>query len=185
MPLTPLHVAYAWPLKLRFKRLVFSSLTIGSVIPDIEVPVLGVLGYNPSRLVTHSLIGAVTIDVLLVIIAAHLISGLRVERLGFRGFNKVKLDGWFLLSGAIGAISHVLIDALHHEHNPIFWPFHPNYVGSIGFNIMGASIHLVANFASVAVLLVLTLHVLGRSKLTTALRSPIKTLDEITAKLAN
>ncbi len=135
MTLTPLHVAFVWMLKPRFRRLHFAALTVGAVIPDVEPLVAWVFGWSvfcgwdfpcslaPDRLVLHSIVGAMTIDVVLTIIFVKMIGKLGIERLGICGFSNVKTNAAFLASAAIGSLSHVFVDWLHHPANPIFWPF--------------------------------------------------------------
>lgn len=135
MTLTPLHIAFVWVLKPRIKKLDFAALTVGAVIPDIEPLVAWTVGWSafcglnfpcslsPDRLVLHSLIGAITIDVILTTIFVKMIGKLCIERLGIFGFTNVKTDVGFFVSAAIGSLSHVFVDWLHHPANPIFWPF--------------------------------------------------------------
>jgi membrane-bound metal-dependent hydrolase YbcI (DUF457 family) len=135
MTLTPLHIAFVWVLKPRAKKLHFAALTMGAVIPDIEPLIAWMAGWSvfcgvdfpcslsPDRLVLHSLIGATTIDVILTIIFVKMIGKLGIERLGIYGFNNVKINTAFFVSAAIGSLSHVFVDWLHHPENPIFWPF--------------------------------------------------------------
>jgi hypothetical protein len=135
MTLTPLHVAFVWMLKPRFRRLHFAALTVGAVIPDVEPLIAWMFGWSvfcgwdfpcslaPDRLVLHSIVGAMTIDVVLTIIFVKMIGKLGIERLGICGFSNVKTNAAFLASAAIGSLSHVFVDWLHHPANPIFWPF--------------------------------------------------------------
>jgi uncharacterized protein DUF4184 len=135
MTLTPLHVAFVWVLKPRFRKLHFAALTVGAVIPDVEPLIAWMFGWSvfcgwdfpcslaPDRLVLHSIMGAITIDVILTIILVKMIGKLGVERVGICGFTNVKTNIAFLASAAIGSLSHVLVDWLHHPANPIFWPF--------------------------------------------------------------
>lgn len=136
MTLLPLHVAFAWMLKLhpRLQGLSFAALTVGSLVPDIEVVISYILGVSvfcgwdfpctlaPDRLVLHSLAGALTLDVILTFLLVKAIGLMKPKRLGIFGFSDVKFNGQFYLSAAIGSISHVLVDWLHHAANPIFWP---------------------------------------------------------------
>jgi hypothetical protein len=135
MTLTPLHVAFVWVLKLRFRRLHFAALTVGAVIPDIEPLIAWMFGWSvfcgwdfpcslaPDRLVLHSIIGAITIDVALTIIFVKIIGKLGLQGLCIYGFTNVKINAAFLVSAVIGSLSHVLVDWLHHPANPVFWPF--------------------------------------------------------------
>jgi hypothetical protein len=60
LPLTPLHYPVAYVLYKLNKNLTLPGLTVGSMFPDLEVPVL-YLFFGTDRLVLHSLIGAATI----------------------------------------------------------------------------------------------------------------------------
>lgn len=136
MTLLPLHIAFACILKLhpRLQGLSFAALTVGSLVPDIEVVFSYLLGLSvfcgwdfpctlvPDRLVLHSLAGAITVDVLLTFLFVKAIGKLKLQRIGIFGFTDVKFSWQFYGSAAIGSISHVLIDWMHHAANPIFWP---------------------------------------------------------------
>jgi hypothetical protein len=88
MTLTPLHIAFVWPLKPRFRKLHFAALTVGAVIPDIESLVTWMFGWSvfcgwdfpcslaPDRLVLHSIVGALTIDAILTILFVKMIGKL-------------------------------------------------------------------------------------------------------------
>ncbi|MGI0019905.1 MAG: DUF4184 family protein [Nitrososphaera sp.] len=135
MTLTPLHVAFVWILKPGLGKLSFAALTMGAVIPDLEPLVAWMLGWSvfcgwdfpctlaPDRLVLHSIVGALTADVALTVIFVKVIQLLKPERIGIRGFAGARVNGYFLLSAAIGSLSHVFVDWLHHPANPVFWPF--------------------------------------------------------------
>jgi hypothetical protein len=135
MTLTPLHLAFVWVLKPRFRKLHFAALTVGAVIPDVEPLIAWMFGWSvfcgwdfpcslaPDRLILHSIMGAITIDVILTLILVKMIEKLGVERVGIYGFTNVKINAAFLASAAIGSLSHVFVDWLHHPANPIFWPF--------------------------------------------------------------
>ncbi len=46
MTLTPLHVAFVWVLKPRFRKLHFAALTVGAVIPDVEPLIAWMFGWS-------------------------------------------------------------------------------------------------------------------------------------------
>lgn len=116
MTLTPLHVAFVWMLKPRFRKLHFAALTVGAVIPDVEPLIAWMFGWSvffgwdftcslaPDRLVLHSIVRALTIDVVLTIIFVKMIDKLDVERLGICGFTNVKTNTAFFASAAIGSL---------------------------------------------------------------------------------
>ena len=76
----------------------------------------------PDRLVLHSLAGALTFDVILTFLFVRVIGLMKPQRLGIFGYSNVKFNWQFYLSAALGSLSHVLVDWLHHAANPIFWP---------------------------------------------------------------
>jgi hypothetical protein len=128
-------------------------MTVGAMIPDIEPLIAWALGLSvfcgwdfpcslaPDRLVLHSIVGALTVDVALTIPSVKIIEKLaKLGRIDIRGFAGVRIDAWFYLSAALGALSHVLVDWLHHPANPVFWPFPVNgsyYVGGLLLQFMG------------------------------------------------
>lgn len=136
MTLLPLHVAFVWILNVnpRILRLSFAAMTIGALVPDVEPLAMYITGLSvfcgwdfpctlaPDRLVLHSLLGAVTVDVGLTFLFVRLIGLLRPERFGTYGFSGIKMSRIFYASAAIGSVSHVLVDWLHHDVNPVFWP---------------------------------------------------------------
>jgi hypothetical protein len=135
LTLTPLHVAFVWILKPCLGKLSFAALTVGAVVPDLEPLVAWMFGWSvfcgwdfpctlaPDRLVLHSIAGALTADVALTVIFVKIVQLLKPERIGLRGFAGARVNGYFLLSAAIGSLSHVFVDWLHHPANPVFWPF--------------------------------------------------------------
>ncbi|MDP8889264.1 MAG: DUF4184 family protein [Thermoproteota archaeon] len=201
MTLTPLHVAFVWVLKPKFRKLHFAALTVGAVVPDIEPLIAWMFGWSvfcgwdflcllaPDRLVLHSIVGAITIDVVLTIIFVKMIGKLDVERLGICGFTNVKTNAAFLASAAIGSLSHIFVDWLHHPANPIFWPFLVDgsyYVDGLLLSFMGvlpASI-IVATIAGVitAAMIARALNKCGHS-FWLAFSNPAKALSLITESL--
>lgn len=111
------------------KKLSLPALVVGSVFPDLEIPVIILLFRDriPSHLVLHSLLGAATVGtffsvIFIVLLYPHLVSGIfgieknRIER-------KCKLSVILVLSAFLGNVSHVLLDFTVHIYNAIFWPF--------------------------------------------------------------
>jgi LexA-binding, inner membrane-associated putative hydrolase len=147
MTLTPLHAAFVWILKPWFFTLSFAALTIGSFVPDIEPLITFATGWSafcgwdfpcsiaPDRLVLHSIFGALTIDTIITMGIVRLLSIAKLDRIGIHGFTNVKVSSpGFYLSAAIGSLTHVFLDWLHHPANPVFWPMSINgsyYVGGL------------------------------------------------------
>jgi hypothetical protein len=120
----------------------FFALSLGSIIPDLEVPFLFLLiGRSwKSRWIMHSLLGAFSIDLLIVVIATIFIVPWVLSTLDKKLSNKrlFFFSGCDLrehktsktvivYSGLIGTVSHVLIDLLHHPYNPVTFPFEEYY----------------------------------------------------------
>ncbi len=127
MPLTPLHLAFAWPLKLRFRQLSLAGLTYGTIAPDIETAILYILGIEPSRTFAHSIWGAFTEDLAISTLLALAVS--RIMTASYLGFSsKPKFDFKFASSSIAASLLHEGVDFLHHEHNPVIWPLQPAFV---------------------------------------------------------
>ena len=136
MTLTPLHAAFVWFLKPRYSSLSFAALTLGSFVPDLEPLASFIFGWSvfcgwdfpcslaPDRLILHSIVGALTIDVLLTMVIVWVLGRFLVmEKFGVHGFTRAPVASrGFYASAAIGGMSHVLVDWLHHPANPVFWP---------------------------------------------------------------
>jgi hypothetical protein len=201
MTLTPLHIAFVWPLKLRFRKLHFAALTVGAVIPDIEPLIAWIFGWSvfcgwdfpcspvPDRLVLHSIIGAITIDAILTIIFVKMIGKLGLQRMGIYGFTDVKTSAAFLISAAIGSLSHVFVDWLHHPANPIFWPFLVDgsyYVDGLLLSLMAVlpASTIVATIAG-AIMMALIARALYKSGygFSLLLSNPAKALSLVTESL--
>ena len=111
------------------KRLVLPGLTVGSMFPDLEIPVMVLFFGNriPDHFVLHSLLGAATVGTILSVLSTFLIYPTFVSSLFRIEKNKVerkcKLSLTLILSAFLGNVSHVLLDVTTHESNPIFWPF--------------------------------------------------------------
>lgn len=149
MPVTVLHMVYVWPILKRLKngRII---LIIGSMIPDLEIPVLVMLGYSIPRGLAHSIIGAVTIDSLLTLLSTKLLYSSKKVRKILRLENNSKMGiGFLWVLASIGALSHVLIDYLHHSYNPLLWPLLPGYVEGpltiiLGYFYASLILHIVS-----------------------------------------
>lgn len=155
MTLTPLHVAFVWIFKLRWGRLSFAALTIGSYIADVEPLISWLSGWSvfcgfdfpctirPDRLVMHSILGAFTVNVAVTMVSVRIVDRFfKLNRVGIRGFSDVNIwSGSFYVSAAIGSLSHVLVDWLHHPANPVLWPLSTGgsyYVGGLLLPFMSA-----------------------------------------------
>lgn len=139
MPVSPFHLGFAWPVwLLNRKKLHFMSLSFGAMVPDLEVlPIMLVNSEGErARGLMHSILGALTFDILVVMLIVFFIVppvGRWVKRRSkekwhiFAGVDVTRAPSnlmWALLSALIGTLSHVFIDTFTHTYNPIFWPYY-------------------------------------------------------------
>jgi membrane-bound metal-dependent hydrolase YbcI (DUF457 family) len=137
MPLTPLHLGFSMPaFMLNKHKLHFLCLCLGSMIPDLEI--IPMIPFSSDLLHArgsmHSILGALTFDVLVVLFIVLFIAppfGRWLKRHGkgkwclFAGVDVTKPPTdlfWALGSALIGTMSHTSMDLFTHEYNPIFWP---------------------------------------------------------------
>ena len=138
MPLTPFHLGFAWPVWfLNRKKLHFMSLSLGAMVPDLEVPFMTLFTseFAHARGIMHSILGALTIDILIALLIVYFFVppiGRWIKRRSkekwhiFAGVDVTRAPTdplWALASAGIGTLSHVFIDLFTHEYNPIYWPY--------------------------------------------------------------
>ena len=138
MPITPIHLGFAWPVwLLNRKKLHFMSLSFGAMAPDLEVPFM--LLFSPdgahARGMMHSILGALTIDILIALFFVYFIvppvgrwvksrSKEKWHIFAGKDVTRAPTDPlWALASAVIGTLSHVFIDMFTHKYNPIYWPY--------------------------------------------------------------
>ncbi len=125
LPLTPLHYPVAYVLHSLQKKLILPGLTVGSMFPDLEIPIV-FLFLGTDRLVLHSLLGAVTIGTLLSILCTVLIYPILVRYIfridKVKVIEKIRPTLTLIFSCLLGNLSHVLLDCINHLYNPLFWP---------------------------------------------------------------
>lgn len=150
MPVTPLHYPAGYILSKTNKRLSLPGLLVGSVIPDIEVPMMWYLFPGVwDHLLFHSLLGVFTVATLLAVFVTRfiyppvisIVFGVDREKLR----NACKLTPALVVSCMLGALFHVIVDIPMHPFNPTLWPWvSPNeIVGSVVlFFAEGTSIYV-------------------------------------------
>jgi hypothetical protein len=104
------------------------AVVVGSVIPDIEVPIMWMFFSGlPDHLLLHSLIGASTLGTLLAVFVVRIFYAPIISL--FFGVNRKDLDKecritpMLIVSCLIGVWSHLLLDYPMHWYNPILWPW--------------------------------------------------------------
>lgn len=128
MPVTPLHYPFAFFISRLDKRLSLPALVVGSVIPDIEVPVMWIFfGNLQDHFILHSLVGAISIGTILAVFVTRYLytpiisTFFKVDR---EALNEVcKVTPWLIASCILGVISHLILDYPMHWYNPILWPW--------------------------------------------------------------
>lgn len=131
MPAIFLHSSFAYFINKLNSKLSLPGLLVGSIIPDIEVLILYYLTNGSSdRLLFHSIIGSITIGTIL---SVGIVVFLYPSFVSFL----FKIDKNYILKKCvfsktliglclIGNLSHVLIDATHHQYNPLLYPISSN-----------------------------------------------------------
>jgi membrane-bound metal-dependent hydrolase YbcI (DUF457 family) len=145
VPITPLHYPLAHGLSKLDKKLSLPGLVVGSVIPDLEVPLMWIFFRDlPDHLFLHSLIGATLLAVLVTwLLYPPIISTFfSVDR---ERLNKVTgLSKMLVVSCLIGVLSHLLLDYPMHWFNPILWPWVDP------FDVVGPLVLLFTPFGSIS-----------------------------------
>ncbi|MEM3383453.1 MAG: DUF4184 family protein [Nitrososphaerales archaeon] len=134
MPVTPLHYFLAYIIyKISKFNLNFPALIVGSIVPDLEAPIIFLISKGEiDRLVLHSILGSMTLGLLIsIFISISLYPRIFVFILhDFRKEldTKCNFSKSLVISNIIGVLSHVFLDALHHEYNPLLYPFSINSI---------------------------------------------------------
>jgi membrane-bound metal-dependent hydrolase YbcI (DUF457 family) len=127
MPATPLHCIVAYVINRWRQRLSLPGLLVSSMVSDLEIPIIFLMtGGLQDRLVLHSLLGAGILGMLLSVLLTVFfyppavsfffkLDRKRVEK-------KCRLSSILILSCVIGGLSHVFLDSMTHEFNPVFYP---------------------------------------------------------------
>ncbi len=128
MPATPLHFSIAYLINRWRPQLSLPALLVSTTVPDIEIPFFYfVTGGVHGRIVLHSLLGAATLGTFLSVFLTVFFYPPVVSFL-FK-LDKEKVEKKCRFSSTLvglclfGILSHVFIDSLHHDFNPVFYPF--------------------------------------------------------------
>jgi len=128
MPYTPIHCSVAYLTRQFRLQLSLPVLLVSTMAPDLEIPFLFVATSGQySRLVLHSFLGAITLTIILSVILVafaypHVVS--YIFKIDYKTVKDKCCFSWSIVALCLmGSLSHVLIDALHHEYNPLFFPF--------------------------------------------------------------
>lgn len=127
MVFTLLHYPLALLInKLSRNRLKLDYLVLATFLPDIEIPVLFILKKFPPRLILHSIIGAISLSfpVILLLWPFYRFTVFKILKIELTIDSLKRL----FIASIIGPISHVFLDAFHHNYNPLIWPISPENV---------------------------------------------------------
>jgi len=127
MPAIFLHSTFAYLINRWNPRFSLPALLVGTLIPDIEVPIVYFLTNGAiDRLIFHSIIGAVTVGtfvsvaIVLIIYPQFVSFFFRIKKQDIK--KKCRFSVTLVGLCIVGNLSHVLIDATHHEFNPLLYP---------------------------------------------------------------
>ena len=127
MPAIFLHSTFAYLINRWKPQFSLPALLVGSMLPDVEViPIYYLTNGTIDRLILHSIIGATTVGTILslsivLFIYPRLISSIfKINRKDVK--KKCYFSTTLIVLCLIGNLSHVLIDATHHEYNPLLYP---------------------------------------------------------------
>ena len=139
VPLTPFHTILVWPLYVKWpRRWDLLALSIGCVMSDLEIITIYpiVRTWESGRGIMHSLLGVVTINLLLTVLSARYVVPWLATKLDRRFPGK----GWRMFAGhdivtdrkavpvtigsaILGGLSHLGFDLFMHADTPLFWPW--------------------------------------------------------------
>jgi len=119
--LTPFHYPLALLInKVSRNRLKLDYVVLAAFLPDIEIPILFMIQQYPPRLVLHSIIGSILFSFPAILLLWPLYRFIILKIFGI----ELTIDNLqnLLIASIIGSLSHVFLDALHHNYNPLMWP---------------------------------------------------------------
>lgn len=130
------------------------GLIVGSFVPDIEVPVLWLFGGGlPDHLILHSIIGVLTIGVLVSVLVTRFLYAPAISALF--GIERAKLESAcatsYVLIGSclLGLFGHLLLDLPMHPYNPLLWPWvNPNAIVGILVILFAQGGNIESGFAA-------------------------------------
>jgi membrane-bound metal-dependent hydrolase YbcI (DUF457 family) len=135
VPLTPFHLGPAMALKVGARRhFSLRIFALTQIAIDVESARAVLMNASPLHGPLHSLIGATLVGLLAAVLGRYVFNALnpqlraflrRVEGMPDWLVEEVVPITWTaaIIGGAVGGISHVLLDAIIHSDVSPFWPF--------------------------------------------------------------
>ncbi len=172
MPITPFHVVVVWPLYVRWpRRWDLLALTWGAMMPDLEIVTLyPLLQGIPNRGIMHSIMGVVTVNLVLTLLTARTL----IPRIAIRLENRFPHRGWrrfagwdfvadqkrlpvAAFSGIVGGLTHLVLDLPGHGDTPLLWPWR-----NVSFSLGPWASEPLANLVVSAILGVVFLRMMAK-----------------------
>lgn len=146
MVFTLLHFPQAYiTYKILSNKTSYPGLLIGSLLPDLEIPILYLITHNIyySRLILHSFIGAITFSWIIGLLILPTYKSVLKKLTKTRIEIEIKP---YTCSIIIGSILHVLLDGMHHIYNPLLWPITSKNITTLIIfeqELMQTSLHII------------------------------------------
>ena len=161
---------------------------MGAMVPDLEVLVYQLLGLYPDRLVLHSLIGALSVDIILTVVLVKLLAHAKPEKIGISGFLPAQswINIFYYFCSDWQLVARACVDSLHHEDNPLLWLIGPTYFTGPLVVAFGAPLaHSIIAAAAIAIIAFMFKKLLNDSGYGFSLvfRNPIKAMSVVTSVL--
>ena len=129
MPSSLGHFGVAYMIHRLKKTLSLPALIVSSIFPDIDTLIyfLTNRSFDIGRELFHSFVGMGTLGTFISVLLTVLVYP-KVVSIFFRvnkeeAEQKCKFSGTVVVSCLLGGFSHILIDSLCHDYNPLFYPF--------------------------------------------------------------
>ena len=127
MTATPLHCSIAYLINRWKPQLSLPALLVSTIVPGMGILFTYLVTGRQQRLVLHSLLGAATLgtflSVLLTVFLYPPVVSFFFKLDKKRVEEKCRFSATLAVLCFVGILSHVFIDSLHHEFNPVLYPF--------------------------------------------------------------
>lgn len=179
MPITFLHIVYVWFILRRMNKCNL-HVVVGCMVPDLEIPVLYLLGFKIPRSFLHSPIGsfifapAISILIVYILWRTKFLEKIFNINVVWRPRGSREYANIWIVTG-FSSLTHVFIDYLHHSFNPILWPISSVYIeGPITYLIGYLDATLLIHVASVILLIIILAYASWKMKtsISKIIRSP-------------
>lgn len=169
MPITLLHSIVAYLLNRWQAKLSLPALIVGTMTPDLEIPVIWfATGGLYNRLILHSLLGAIVFGTLIAVLLTVFAYPVAVSSVFKLDKEEVEEKCHFTITLVfcclIGSLSHVLIDSLHHDFNPLLYPFVNESFDAFVLKNMFVSSTVLVSYPMLALLIIIFIWEIRKGK---------------------